>query len=214
MLRACLPELLDSLAPDDPDALASRRDLRLINRVMRNRAWFERELASLLRPGDRVLELGAGMGDLGMRLNARGIALDGLDLWPRPGAWPADRSWHRTDLRTFAGFERYPIVIGNLIFHQFTDAELGQLGARLRRSARVILASEPERRRFSQMAAAALAPLLGINHVTRHDAQVSMTAGFRSHELPRLLGLDTDTWTVRCRTTILGANRMIAIRRA
>lgn len=213
MLRACHPELLDSLPPDHPDALASRRDLRLINRLMRSRAWFEKELSRLLRPDERVLEVGAGMGELGMRLNGLGIPLDGLDLWPRPEAWPADRAWHRADLRTFPSYDRYPVVVGNLIFHQFTDAELGELGARLRRSARVILASEPERRRSSQIVTAALGPLFGINHVTRHDAQVSMTGGFRGEELPRLLGLDDGAWAIRCRGTALGANRMIAVRR-
>jgi hypothetical protein len=214
MLRACHPELLDSLPPDHPDALASRRDLRLINRLMRNQAWFERELPGRLRPGERVLELGAGMGELGLRLNARGIEVDGLDLWPRPGTWPAERAWHRADLRAFSGFELYPVVIGNLIFHQFTDAELADLGVRLRRSARLILACEPERRRSSQIATAALAPFLGINHVTLHDAQVSMTAGFCRDELPRLLGLDDGAWSFTCRTTTLGANRMAAVRRA
>lgn len=213
MLRACHPELLDSLPPDHPDALASRRDLRLINRLLRSRAWFEAQIPRLIRPGERVLEIGAGMGELGKHLNTRGIALDGLDLWPRPDGWPADRAWHRADLRAFAGYDAYPVVIGSLIFHQFTDAELADLGARLKRSARVILASEPERRRASQIATAALAPLFGINYVTRHDAQVSMTGGFRGDELARLLGLD-ERWNVRCRATTLGANRMIAIRRA
>jgi hypothetical protein len=214
MLRACLPELLDSLPPDHPDALHSRRDLRLINRLMRNQAWFERELPPLRRPSESVLELGAGMGELGLRLNARGLAVDGLDLWPRPEGWPPGRAWHRADLRRFTGFDRYPVVIGNLIFHQFTDAELAELGAHLRRSARVIMACEPERRRLSQIATAALAPILRINHVTQHDAQVSMTAGFCADELAHLLGLDDGAWRYSVRTTLLGANRLVAVRRA
>jgi hypothetical protein len=213
MLRACRPELLDSLPPDHPDALHSRRDLRLINRLMRNQAWFERELPPLLRASEAVLELGAGTGELGLRLNAGGITVDGLDLWPRPDRWPPGRAWHRADLRRFAGFDRYPVVIGNLIFHQFSDSELGELGTRLRRSARVIVACEPARRRLSQIMTAALAPILGINHVTRHDAQVSMTAGFCADELAHLLGLDDGAWRYTGRTTMLGANRMVAVRR-
>jgi hypothetical protein len=213
MLRACLPELLDSLPPDHPDALHNRRDLRLINRVMRNRAWFERTLPPLLRGGECVLELGAGMGDLARYLGARGVPVDGLDLWPRPDAWPPARAWHTADLRTFEGFDRYPVVIGNLIFHQFTDSELSGLGAKLRQGARVILANEPQRRRLSQIATAALAPLLGLNHVSLHDAHVSVTAGFCGDELPRLLGLDDGAWQYSCKSTALGANRMVALRR-
>ncbi len=213
MLRACLPELLDSLPPDHPDALHSRRDLRLINRLMRNQAWFESVLPPLLRDDDCVLEVGAGMGELGLRLGARGVAVDGLDLWPRPGAWPPDRAWHRSDLRSFTDFAPYPVVIGNLIFHQFSDADLGEIGARLRPTARVILACEPARRRLGQIATSALLPFLGINHVTQHDARVSMQAGFRGDELPARLGLNDGQWTYACKTTVLGANRMVAVRR-
>ena len=213
MLRACLPEMLDSLPPDHPDAIHNRRDLRIINRIMRNQAWVERTLPPLVRGGERILELGAGMGELAGRLASRGLSVDGLDLWPRPQAWPACREWHTADLRAFDGYGRYPAVIGNLIFHQFTDAELAELGGRLRQAARVIVASEPSRRRISQIATAAFAPLLGVNHVTLHDAHVSVNAGFRGDELPRLLGLDDGSWHYSCVTTALGANRTVAVRR-
>lgn len=212
MLRVCKPEMLDSLPPDHPDAIHSRRDLRLINRIMGNHAWFKRTLPSLLRRGERVLDLGAGTGELARSLGGLGIAVDGLDLWPRPAAWPPDRAWHTADLRGFAELSGYPVVIGNLIFHQFTDTELAELGARLRQGARVILASEPERRRMPQFATAAFARLFGVNRVTLHDAHVSVGAGFRGDELPRLLGLAGGAWQCSCRTTTRGANRMIAVR--
>jgi hypothetical protein len=212
MNRACLPELLDSLAPDHPDAIHNRRDLRIINRFMRNRAWFERVLPPLLRPSECALEIGAGMGDLARELGKRGIPVDGLDLWPQPAVWPAGRTWHTADLRSFGGYEAYPIVLGNLIFHQFTDAELAALGAKLRRGARAIVACEPARRRISQVLMAAVAPLFGANHVTLHDAHVSVTAGFRGDELPRALGLDPGGWRCTCRETGLGVYRMVAVR--
>jgi hypothetical protein len=211
MNRACLPELLDSLPPDHPDALHNRRDLRLINRFMRNRAWFGKVLPPLVG-GDCALEIGAGMGELAMDLGARGVAVDGLDLWPRPEGWLAGRTWHRADLRTFEGYGAYPVVLGNLIFHQFTDGELSALGATLRRSARAILACEPVRRRISQVLMAAVAPLFGANHVTLHDAHVSITAGFLGDELPRALGLDDGNWRYSCRATGLGVVRMVAVR--
>lgn len=212
MIRACLPELLDSLPPDHPDAIHNRRDLRLINRFMRNREWFSRTLPRAVRPGECALELGAGMGEMGRALIDQGFAIDGLDLWPRPAAWPAGRQWHRADLRSFDGYAEYPVVIGNLIFHQFNEAELAELGERLRRGARAVLACEPERRRLSQVVMAAVAPLLGANHVTLHDAHVSVTAGFQGDELPRALGLADGGWAFSCETTVLGVYRMAAFR--
>jgi hypothetical protein len=214
MNRACEPELLDSLPHDHPDAVHNRRDLRLINGIMRNRSWFEQALPPLLREGERVLELGAGLGEMAIGLNRRGIPVDGLDLWPQPEAWPADREWHVVDLKGFQGYGAYPAVIGNLIFHQFNAAELADLGARIRRNARVVLACEPQRSRVSQTMMAAVAPLLGANHVTLHDARVSIAAGFRGDELPLALGMARSEWDFSCTTTALGAFRMIAVRRA
>ena len=213
MTRTLQPELLDSLHPEHPDAVHNRRDLRSINRLMRNHRWLARTLLPLLRPGETALELGAGTGELGLRFAARQVPVDGLDLWPRPEGWPADRAWHSADLRLFPGYGNYAAIIGNLIFHQFSDEELAALGALLRRDARVILACEPSRRRMSQVYFRMLGPLLGANHVSMHDAHVSIAAGFLGDELPRALGLDSAEWVCRCTTTTLGAYRMIAIRR-
>jgi hypothetical protein len=213
MTRALQPELLDSLHPEHPDAAHNRRDLRYINRLMRNHRWLARTLPPLLRPGETALEIGAGTGELGLRFAARQVPVDGLDLWPRPEGWPADRAWHSADLRLFPGYASYAAIIGNLIFHQFSDEELAALGALLRRDARVILACEPSRRRMSQVYFRMLGPLLGANHVSMHDAHVSIAAGFLGDELPRALGLDSAEWVCRCTTTTLGAYRMIAIRR-
>ncbi len=212
MQRALQPELLDSLPPAHPDALHSRRDLRIINRVMGNHRWFARTLPSLLRPGECALELGAGTGELARRLGERGAVVDGLDRCSAPGDWPRARAWHAADLRTFDGYGAYPVVFGNLILHHFTDGELASLGATLGRTARLILFSEPTRSRFSQRMFALLGPWFGANHVTRHDAPVSIAAGFLGNELPRALGLDDSAWSVHCTTTALGAYRMLAVR--
>jgi hypothetical protein len=212
MERSLRPELLDTLPPDHPAALHSRRDLRLINRFMRTRSWMAGELRRWLRPGDRVLELGAGDGQLGLALMAEGIAIDGLDMWPRPDRWPASAQWHREDLRTFPGYADYAIVIGSLIFHQFSDDELAGVGARCA-GARVLLASEPARWRRTQLMMRLLGPLLGANYVTQHDTQVSIAAGFVGNDLPRALTLEPSRWSWDCHAGGLGVYRMTAHRR-
>lgn len=213
MQRTLQPELLDSLPPFHPDALHNRRDLRLTNAIVGNHRWFARTLPRLLRPGETALELGAGEGELGLRLARRGLAVDGLDLWPRPAAWFPGRAWHVSDLRTFESYGAYEAIFGNFIFHQFSAAELAVLGAKIRSHARVLLAAEPARRRLSQVLFRIIGPLLGANYVSLHDAHVSIAAGFRGRELPEALGLDRATWDIRCHTTLLGAYRMVAIRR-
>jgi len=213
MQRTLQPELLDSLPHDHPDALHNRRDLRLTNRIVGNHRWIAQTLPPLLHPDETALEIGAGTGELGRVLARRGVALDGLDLWPRPPDWPGPRAWHVADLRAFTGYHRYPAIVGNLIFHQFSAAELAALGTQLR-DARVLVACEPARRRLSQFLFRTLAPLLGANHVSLHDGHVSIAAGFRGDELPRALGLSPSAWDIRCSTTALGVYRLVAVRRA
>lgn len=213
MERTLEPELLDSLPPHHPDALHNRRDLRLTNIVMRNHAWIERTVARHVRPGERVLEVGAGTGELAQRLGQRGIAVDALDLWPAPEDWPRESTWHRTDIRTFDEWSRYRVVFGNLIFHQFSETELRSIGARFG-GVRVVIACEPARHRLSQILYATIAPWLGANRVTLHDAHVSIAAGFLQDELPNSLGLDQNAWDLRCTTAPIGAYHMVAVRRS
>lgn len=213
MRRIVQPEILDSLPEDHPDARKSRRDLRRINLIMGNHRWLARSVSTLVRPGERVLELGAGTGELGRRLALRGVEVDGLDLAGRPDGWPRDRAWHTADIHGFGGYGQYPVVIANLILHHFNDSALFRLGETLGRTARVIVASEPSRSRLSLALVAGLFPLFGANRVTRHDAPASIAAGFQGDELPRALGLSARMWDVKCHASALGAFRMIALRR-
>lgn len=214
MPRTIQPELLDSLPPEHPDALHNRRDLRLTNGLMGNYRWFTRVLPQLARRGDSLLEIGAGTGELSSLLHRRNLAVDGLDLWPQPVDWPRERAWHQDDLLTFSGYGAYNVIFGNLIFHQFNDAELARVGAALQSRAQTIMACEPTRSRLSQIAYRLAGPILGVNYVSLHDAHVSIDAGFVGDELPRAFGLDHSQWEVRCHTTPLGAYRMIATRRS
>ncbi|CAM2777977.1 class I SAM-dependent methyltransferase [Rariglobus hedericola] len=213
MQRRLEPELLDSLPPGDPDAIHSRRDLRVINRAMGNAAWFERTLASNIRSDDRVIELGSGTGELSSRLRTVAPRVDGIDRVPAPPSWPATSLWHQADIQAFTSWNDYSVIIGNLILHHFDDASLHALGNAISPHARLLLFSEPTRKRFNQYMWRILAPLGGANHVTRHDGYVSIAAGFRGDELPRALGLDPAAWRWKISHTWLGAYRLIAERR-
>jgi SAM-dependent methyltransferase len=211
--RTVESEILDSLAPDDPAAVHNRRDLRITNLLMGNHRWLARTLPQVVRPGERVLEIAAGTGELAARLERAGLAVDGLDRWPEPPGWPRARAWHQTDLLTFDRYGEYPVVIANLILHQFSDAELAALGRRLRASVRVLVACEPLRRRMSQWFYRAAGPLFGAHPVSLHDAHVSIAAGFAGGELPEALGFSPDDWAIDCRAAPVGAYHLVAVRR-
>ena len=60
-MRVLTPEILDFLAPDDPGAIRSRRDLARVNGVMRQGAIMAKALAGFAAP--RLLaDLGGGDG--------------------------------------------------------------------------------------------------------------------------------------------------------
>lgn len=214
MLRTLQAEILDALPTDDADAIASRRDLVLINHLMGNQRWMRRALHQFAIGHDSVLELGAGAGDFAGWLGPQQHVpptICGLDLAPRPTGWPSGWNWIQQDLLSFAGYAEFEVVIANLTLHHFDADALAILGEKLRSGPRVILACEPARKRF-HLWQARLLWILGVNHVTRHDAPVSVCAGFRGNELPQLLGLAGPDWRTTVAETWRGAYRMIAVR--
>ena len=213
MQRRVEPELLDTLPADDPAALRSRRELRLINAIMGNHRWLAREVRRSIQPGWRVLELGAGDGALGARLIASGICeprlITGFDLAPRPAAWPAEAEWMQGDVLD-ATLPEAEIVVANLFLHHFDPAALARLGARLPAKCRILLASEPARRRWHLAQGALLSALALLSRVTRHDMRISIRAGFLRDELSHALGIDA--WKCKSPATFLGAYRLRAER--
>ncbi|MDX2110780.1 MAG: methyltransferase domain-containing protein [Verrucomicrobiota bacterium] len=213
MHRVLTPELLDTLSPETPEARRSRRDLRYINAIMGNERWYRQVLPPLVRQGERVLELGAGDGELCARLRCEIPNMDGIDRCPAPANWPAQARWHQVNLLAFHGWGDYPVVIGNLIFHHFDKSALGVIGESLRPHTRVLVACEPARYRRYQRLFALLCVCMRASPVTRHDGHVSIAAGFQVDELPELLGLDPDIWRWRTLAARFGAYRLIAERR-
>lgn len=216
--RVVAPEWLDTLASDDPRALRSRADLRRINRLMAAPSLLARSLDVLLAraPGAPVIELGAGDGSVALRLALRlsrrwpKLTLGLLDL--QPGASDATLAgfdalgwnvrviqadvfnWLTRSQPTAEG-EARPIVFANLFLHHFEGARLQALLTGVADRAHAFVCLEP-RRSATALLGSHLLGAIGCNDVTRHDAVVSVRAGFAAQELSRCWP-DANGWNLR-----------------
>jgi hypothetical protein len=77
------------------------------------------------------------------------------------------------------------IVIANLFLHHFDDARLADLFRMIAGRTRLFVAIEPRRARWPRFCSRLLW-LIGCSSVTRHDAAVSIRAGFLNTELSAL----------------------------
>ena len=216
MKRVVVPELLDAVPASDPGAIASRRDLRMLNGVMGNFRWLARKLAETVRDEDLIVEIGAGDGGLAQLICGRMPQLaaryHAIDLAPVPARWQGNAAWHQIDLKSEGGqalLQRATILVANLVLHHFDDDALHGIG-RMLSGCRAILTCEPCRREFHVWQARILFPVL--HRITRHDIVVSIRAGFRGAELAGLLGIDTAPWRSITAETLLGSYRMSAVK--
>jgi hypothetical protein len=202
MTRQLEPELLDALPPGHPDAVQSRRDLRRVNWWMNHRRILLRALAenggSSVR---RIVELGAGDGTLVLRLAEalhtrwREVELTLVDRQPvisRPTLEQLSRFGWRPEVVSADALEwlgaspaNADIIFVNLFLHHFDTDALRQMLALIAQRTSVFVALEP-RRGSLPLAACGLLRLIGCNHVTRHDARISVRAGFQGQELSGL----------------------------
>lgn len=215
--RIVRPEILDSLPHDSEAALRNRRDILWINRLAGSFRWFRRRLqaqASRFPRGSVFVELGAGDGRLGLSLKplmeSCGWRICGVDLAPRPASWPAGWDWMQEDLTRFRFPDGTAGVLANLILHQFPDTVLEDRFASLPKHLQLVLANEPHRSARSHFLAGLLRPFL--SSVSRHDAAVSIDAGFLGNELPGILKLDRRGWIVQLEDHLLGHCRLEARR--
>jgi hypothetical protein len=222
--RRVIPEVLDSLHYQDPDALRARRDLRTVHRAMGTRHILLRALGRLRctwptnRPL-RVLEIGAGDGtqllEVARCLQPAWPAVE-LTLLDRqalisPATQQAYRAlgWNarpcvgdvlnvalwRSD-PVHADVQRWDLVLANLFLHHFHDAPLRSLLADIAASSDRVLACEPRRAGLA-WAGSHLIGLLGVNAVTREDAVLSVQAGFCAQEISDLWPAANPTWCLR-----------------
>lgn len=197
MERVVEPEWLDELPPDDPRARRSRADLRRINGLMNNAGLIASEMRKIQNL-TRVLDLGAGDGAFALRLaqklarpNTEFLLVDrigGLSsrVRERFNALNCAVQFHLCDALTGLGeVGHVDVAFVNLFLHHFHETELNQLLATVAARCRVFIACEPRRSSFALFASRGVG-LIGCNDVTRHDAVVSVRAGFHGNELSRL----------------------------
>lgn len=201
MKRQLRPELLDSLEPSDSGAQRSRLDLRRVNAWMGNGAILARAVLAAKQPVRRIVDIGAGDGTLLLSMarrlvqSMRNVEIVLLDRLPvikpetlqqlgrlncRPVSIKADIfEWLESD-----GPQKGDMVLANLFLHHFEVNELCRMFGLLACRVDSLIACEP-RRSTGALFSAALLGLIGCNHVTRHDAVISVRAGFNGNELSR-----------------------------
>ncbi|SAL01397.1 hypothetical protein AWB81_06038 [Caballeronia arationis] len=212
--RIVTSEILDELSEEDPAAQGSRRDLQRVHRVMGTRAIVGRALETLLasRPARaplRILELGAGDGTLMLSVaqklklclsNVELTLLDRQDLirretieryarlgWRVQGCKKDIFDWRRENSRDqpVCMGDRWDLIVTTLFLHHFEASQLVALLDVIAASTERFFACEP-RRDWLALLGSHLIGALGVNAVTRHDAVLSVHAGFREQELQSL----------------------------
>ena len=217
MRRVVEPELLDELPPADNRAVGSRADLRRLNFLLGHADIISRALgrqfaenSSRSRPV-RMVELGAGDGTLLLRLARRAAAL-GLTaeviLLDRQNIvsaethrdfaalhWPVECATADVFAWLQQSASSVEVMFANLFLHHFPDELLSALFRLAAVRTNLFIACEPRRSPLA-LAASRLLGLLGCNSVTRHDAVVSVSAGFLGRELSALWPAD-NKWQLR-----------------
>jgi hypothetical protein len=225
MHRLVEPELLDSLPPDDPSAVWSRRDLRRINWWMRNERHVANTIASLPERPVTIVEIGAGDGTFMLRLIQR-LGFSGgevylLDREPVVERETVERfsefGWKanviKADVHDWLkqpNVTSVDLITANLFLHHFEEAELKMMFERCARITRNFIGCEPRRWRPALLGTRLLR-LIGCNHVTRHDAAVSVRAGFADQELSKLWA--DQTFEIHERPAGLASHLFVAQRR-
>ncbi len=209
--RIVEPEMLDGLPPQDRRALRSRLDLRRLNRWMNHPRLMARALSENLNGSAtrRIVELGAGDGhfllSVARRLQrqwpgADATLVDQLETFDPVIRDGFDRLGWRVRVQTAAASEwlrQSPpngadAIVNNLFLHHFQALELDELLPLAAQAARVFVALEP-RRSWLPALFGHLLWVIRCNSVTRHDAVVSIRAGFFGRELSALWP-DKENW--------------------
>jgi hypothetical protein len=226
LARSVQPEWLDQLDPADARAQRCRRDLARVNAFMRNGAIVASELArAAMAPGSWA-EIGAGDGRFALSVASRLAPAAGggrIVLLDRAACaadaaafgalgWTCERK--RADVFEWLDDPATPTfdaVIANLFLHHFEDGALARLLAAISKRTRVFVACEPRRSRLA-LAGSHLLGFIGCGEVARHDAVLSVRAGFLDGEIGALW--PKGGWHIEERARALFSHAFVAVRAA
>ncbi|HEY0547987.1 MAG TPA: methyltransferase domain-containing protein [Verrucomicrobiae bacterium] len=216
-------EWLDEMPAEEPRAVRSRADLRRLNWFMNHAGILARELSFIAKPG-RALDLGGGDGAFALRLlqttNWRRCEFVVVDRNPilspkvQDGFKALECSVTPLRCDVLDGLESAgaaDIIFANLFLHHFQPPALKRLLSNVATRTRIFLACEPRRSPLA-LAASRCVALLGCNAVTRHDAVISVRAGFHGQDLSRLWPV-ADGWNVDERAAGLFSHLFVARKR-
>lgn len=189
----------------------------IIGRVLRQR---------LREDHVRIAELGAGDGTLLLRIHARtahwrhaDIVL--VDRQPVVSADIVSSYRERNCNVTIAALDvfdwlsketvEFDAIVANLFLHHFDEGEVRRLLELAAARTKLFVGCEPRRARFP-LAGSRMLGLIGCNDVTRHDAVLSVRAGFSGAELSQLWPAD-ESWTLDERPAGLFSHLFLAQRR-
>jgi methyltransferase family protein len=202
--RCVEPEWLDVLPSEDPRAIRSRSDLQRVNRWMQQAGIMHRALTEScgqLAPR-ALLELGAGDGTFMLRLarrfapqwkNVKVVLLDCKDIVSSETREGFNSLEWKVEAITADAFEflkqakhqAFDVITANLFLHHFEHQKITQLFQHAARITDLFVACEPRRSALA-LTGSRLLWAIGCNDVSRHDAVVSVRAGFTGQELSML----------------------------
>ncbi|MGH8180531.1 MAG: methyltransferase [Steroidobacteraceae bacterium] len=180
----------------------------------------------------RILELGAGDGTLALRIarrlatswpvaeltlldrqplatEATGTALAHLGWTLRPLTVDV-LEWARAPAPRHSA-DRWDVILANLFLHHFEEDRLRELLSAVAGRCDVFVACEP-RRSLPALTGSGLMYALGVSADTRHDAIVSVRAGFRGQELSRMWPAGQAHWRLEERLAGLFSHLFVAAR--
>jgi hypothetical protein len=227
--RDVQPEWLDQLPADDARAIRSRRDLVRINRWMLQAGIMAQTLRA--HHGTAVprtiCDLGSGDGKFMLRVARllaprwRGVTAIMLDRQNIVDAATREAfeslGWSsRTitgdvfDIMEGGTLSNLDIITANLFLHHFPQPQLTRLLTGIAMRTPLFVACEPRRAGFPMLASRMLWAI-GCNDVSRHDAAISVQAGFTGTELAAAWP-SRDGWHLDERAARLFTHRFVAQR--
>jgi len=221
-MRVVEPEILDQLPSVDKAAAHSRRDLARLNGLMQHASLIRKHLTPDVT---RTADLGAGDGTLILSalksanssvrevvlVDQQRIVTDGtLAAFESIGINPTVAIADVFDWLARQSAAPHTAIVTNLFLHHFQRENLQRLLDLASQASDLFIACEPRRGLWPQLAAS-LVGVVGCNHVTRHDALVSVRAGFRDRELTTLWP-DPTRWQIEERSAGLFSHLFVARR--